>query len=57
LNIAAYLERINYHGSLAPDAKTLRALHWDTVIYIALGQAQTAKEPEDKDSEKAGDQG
>jgi N-hydroxyarylamine O-acetyltransferase len=26
LNINAYLERINYHGSLAPSAETLRAL-------------------------------
>ena len=26
MNIKAYLERINYHGSLAPTAKTLRAL-------------------------------
>jgi N-hydroxyarylamine O-acetyltransferase len=26
LNIRAYLERINYHGSLAPTAETLRAL-------------------------------
>jgi N-hydroxyarylamine O-acetyltransferase len=26
LNIKAYLERINYHGSLAPDAETLREL-------------------------------
>jgi N-hydroxyarylamine O-acetyltransferase len=26
LNIGAYLERINYHGSLAPNAETLRAL-------------------------------
>ena len=26
LNIKAYLERINYHGSLAPTAETLRAL-------------------------------
>jgi N-hydroxyarylamine O-acetyltransferase len=26
VNIKAYLERINYHGSLAPDAETLRAL-------------------------------
>jgi N-hydroxyarylamine O-acetyltransferase len=27
LNIKAYLERINYHGSLAPTAETLRELH------------------------------
>jgi N-hydroxyarylamine O-acetyltransferase len=27
LNIKAYLERINYHGSLAPTAETLRDLH------------------------------
>ena len=26
MNIKAYLERINYHGSLAPNAETLRAL-------------------------------
>lgn len=26
MNIQAYLERINYHGSLAPSAETLRAL-------------------------------
>jgi N-hydroxyarylamine O-acetyltransferase len=26
VNISAYLERINYHGSLAPTAETLRAL-------------------------------
>jgi N-hydroxyarylamine O-acetyltransferase len=27
LNIAAYLERIDYHGPLAPDAETLKRLH------------------------------
>jgi N-hydroxyarylamine O-acetyltransferase len=27
LNVQAYLERINYHGPLAPTAETLRALH------------------------------
>ena len=46
LNIKAYLERINYHGSLAPTAETLRALqvaHLLTVPFenlsIHAGQA------------------
>jgi len=39
LNIKAYLERINYHGSLAPTAETLRALqvaHLRTVPFENL---------------------
>ena len=46
VDIKAYLERINYHGSLAPTAETLRALqvaHLSTVPFENL--SIHAKEP------------
>ena len=46
MNIEAYLERINYHGSLAPTAETLRKLQVAHLLAVPFeNQSIHAKEP------------
>jgi N-hydroxyarylamine O-acetyltransferase len=46
LNIKAYLERINYHGSLAPTAETLRELQLAHLLTVPFENLSIhAKEP------------
>ena len=46
MNIKAYLERINYHGSLAPTAETLRALQVAHLLAVPFENLSIhAKEP------------
>ena len=46
MNVKAYLERINYHGSLAPTAETLRALQVAHLLAVPFENLSIhAKEP------------